>query len=650
MFENKQRDEITTKSSRVFAQLSKRLAELGSNPRIPVALAILGGIIFLIQIWTYIHTLDSNLDEGAYLYKGYLFITGQYTPYQDYGPWSNKMPLSFLIPGLVQYVFGTGIGTARYFTVILAALIVLGVWILACRLGGRWWGAASVWVFALNPAIIKMYSLSVSQVLVAFLLVWTLVFTLGKGRTTWQIVLGAFIAGIMVMTRINMLFVIPLLILYIFWEHGLRSGLMAAAIATATIVIIHAIYWPGILIIWAHAIPKSLSPFLNDWRPSGVVDTWSPAVSTRERLMALFLGIRFHFVAIMGVLSAWILWPRRIKWKSQANFRASVLLSGIFLILLVLHLYASIGQGFCVFCFSGYLSFFSMVGVLLVVASFSSWKTNVPWWLLLVIVLIIVIISTGIGFSAFEDIEKELLNLPVPRFILDFPSMSPGSVPLQAVLINKFNLEFSFLRRLIPTIAGFLTGTLILIFTLGVIWVSDRNKGSKIKTASFQLPPFGYLALLIFLLAGILLSPTKALGGGRNEYDCSGDVILSYQAAGNHLAELIPPGSLVYWKGTLSAAPLLYVPGIRIYPSQINASYSLKQEGNEDILLKFGFWSPELAEEWIFEADYVLIQQLYFKGWEKDILKSDRFEELEPTPQVVECREGSRIRIFKRVH
>ena len=290
MFENKQRDEITTKSSRVFSQLSKRLAALGSNPWIPVALAILGGIIFLIQIWTYIHTLDSNLDEGAYLYKGYLFITGQYTPYQDYGPWSNKMPLSFLIPGLVQYVFGTGIGTARYFTVILAALIVLGVWILACRLGGRWWGAVSVWVFALNPAIIKMYSLSVSQVLVAFLLVWTLVFTLGEDRKTWQIALGAFIAGIMVMTRINMLFVIPLLILYIFWEHGLRSSLIAAVIATATIIIIHAIYWPGILIIWAHAIPRSLSPFLNKWRPLGVVDTWSPVTSTRERLLASISG------------------------------------------------------------------------------------------------------------------------------------------------------------------------------------------------------------------------------------------------------------------------------------------------------------------------------------------------------------------------
>ena len=136
-------------------------------------------------------------------------------------------------------------------------------------------------------------------------------------------------------------------------------------------------------------------------------------------------------------------------------------------------------------------------------------------------------------------------------------------------------MEFGFLRRLIPTIAGFLTGILILIITLGVIRVSDRIKESKIKTASFQLPPYGYWALLIFLLAGILLSPTKALGGGRNEYDCSGDVIDSYQAAGNHLAEQIPPGSLVYWKGTLSSAPLLYVPGIRIYPSQINASYCL---------------------------------------------------------------------------
>lgn len=629
--------------------LLDRFGSMRSTSWVPILVAALGGILFLVQAWIYIHTQASNLDEGAYVYKGYLFITGQYTPYQDYGPWTNKMPLSFLIPGFVQYLFDPGLDTARYFTFLLAGLIVLGVWILACRLGNRWWGAAIVWVFALNPAAIKMYSIAASQVLIAFLLTWTLVFTLGEGRKTWQILLGAFLAGIMVMTRINMVLVLPFLVLYILWEHGWKRGLLAAFTTIVTLIIFHALFWPGILIIWAHAIPKSLSPFLNEWRPLGVVDTWRPALSLRERILALFSGIRLHFIAVAGVLSAWILWPRRSNWKNQSNFRVAVFLSLTFIILLVFHLYASIGQDFCVFCFSGYVSFFSMIGILLLVTSFSSWKLQIPWWFGLLIFALILIITTGTGFSAFEDLGEMLLALPIPRMITDFPSLSTESVPLEAVLINKFSFEYSYLRRLVPTIAGFIMGLFIIIAVLVVRLLVKRVSTEENPKFTQNPPSFGYLALIVLLVLGLLLSPTRALSGGKGEYDCPGDALRSYEAAGNSLAEKIPPGSSVYWKGNLSAMPLIYVPGIKIYPSQINASYSLKQEGDEEMLLKFGFWSPQLAKNWIYNSDFVLIEQQYFKGWEKEILKSDHFEELEQTPPVVDCRESSRIRVFKRI-
>lgn len=629
--------------------LLDRFGAMLSTPSAPIVIAVVGGILFLGQAWIYIHTQASNLDEGAYVYKGYLFVTGQYTPYQDYGPWSNKMPLSFLIPGFVQYIFGPGLDTARYFTFLLAGLIVLGVWILANRLGNRWWGAATVWIFALNPAVIKMYSIAASQVLVAFLLTWTLVFTLGKGRKTWQIMLGAFLAGVTVMTRINVVFVLPLLVLYILWEHGWKLGLLAAVTSTVTMIIFHALFWPGILIIWAHAIPKSLSPFLDEWRPLGVVDTWKPALSTRERILALFSGIRLHFIAVAGVLTTWILWPRRSNWKSQSNFRVAVFLTLTFILLSVFHLYASIGQDFCVFCFSGYISFFSMIGILLVVASFSSWKLQIPLWLVLLIFALILIITTGIGFSAFEDLGETILAMPIPRMIIDFPSLSTESVPLEAVLINKFNFEYSYLRRLLPAAAGLIMGLFIIIAALLIRLLLKRVAIKKTPKLTQNPPSLGYLTLLILLLLGLLLSPTKALGGGKGEYDCPGDALRSYEAAGSALAKKIPPGSSVYWKGNLSAIPLIYVPGITIYPSQINASYSLKQEGEEEMLLKFGFWSPQLAEKWILNSDFVLIEQQYFKGWEKEILKSDHFEELEQTPPVVDCRESSRIRVFKRI-
>ena len=71
----------------------------------PHLVALLAAALYLLQSWGYAHSLDSVLDEGAYLYKGYAFVTGQYRIYQDYGFWSNHMPLAFYIPGTVQEIF-----------------------------------------------------------------------------------------------------------------------------------------------------------------------------------------------------------------------------------------------------------------------------------------------------------------------------------------------------------------------------------------------------------------------------------------------------------------------------------------------------------------------------------------------------------------
>ena len=89
-------------------------------------MAVLGGIWFLIQTIIYALTQESILDEGAYLYKGYLFATGQYVPYQAYGPWTNHMPLSFMIPGWIQLILGPGLRTGRYFAIAMAGLLLIG--------------------------------------------------------------------------------------------------------------------------------------------------------------------------------------------------------------------------------------------------------------------------------------------------------------------------------------------------------------------------------------------------------------------------------------------------------------------------------------------------------------------------------------------
>ena len=124
-------------SKEVWRTVGFRFDTLRNLPWLTEGVAIIGGILYFVQSLRNAHGLDSILDEGAYLFKGYLFATGQYVPFQDYGLWTNKMPLSFLLPGYIQLVFGPGVRTGRYFAVFLGLLILFGLWLLAKRLGNR---------------------------------------------------------------------------------------------------------------------------------------------------------------------------------------------------------------------------------------------------------------------------------------------------------------------------------------------------------------------------------------------------------------------------------------------------------------------------------------------------------------------------------
>jgi hypothetical protein len=633
------------------------------TPWLAEVLAGIGGLWYALQLWGFAHMQESVLDEGAYLYKGYLFAIGQYTPYQPYGPWTNHMPLAFLIPGAIQLIFGPGIRTARYAAIVLAVLMLFGIWILARRFGGRWWAVAVVWALALNPAMLKGYSTAVSQGLVACMLVWSLVLVLGERRPVWQIVLGSVLAGLMAMTRINMVPVLPLLIVYIFWQHGWKAAAFSTAAAGATVVFWHALYWPDILQVWTR-LPRSWTPFLNAWRlPEGYQSSWKPGISSQERIASFFQTIQFNFAPVIGVLATIILWPGKGRWKSKADFRSAVFLLVLFVLLFLAHMSEALGKSYCVYCLAGYVTFFSVIGLLLVVLTAQSWRQLLPVWLQWIIAALVIGISAGIGFGAFERIGNLLYNLSVPQWLLG--SSTPGFAALGAILVNKFGLEATDLRRLLPIVFGALAGILVLLLALLVKYLADRW-ASKQKTRGLLTPPgdppdneqkvrsagpsYGYWAMVVFLVVGTLLAPTMILGGGYTTYDCSDDVLESYEAAGKHLAENIPPGSRVYWNGQLSTVPLLYVQGIRIYPAQINGDYSLLRNGEDaDLVNRFGRWNQALAYQWASEADYVLIEQRKFRDWLRDLMLSGGYEELTPTPPTVYCRDNSQIRIFKRL-
>jgi hypothetical protein len=451
----------------------------------------------------------------------------------------------------------------------------------------------------------------------------------------------------MMMTRVNFAPVLFLVIAYILWVYGWRAALLAALAGLLPLLVGHAIYWPAILRIWAHWIPADVLPFLRPFaHPPGSDPTWNPIVTPDSRVTSFFHGFRFHFVALVGALSALLLWPGRKNWKSPWHFRMAVFLSVLLVMMFLFHMWAALGKDYCVFCFPVYLSFFTFLGLFLLVVSFHAWAQDLPFWRQALAGLVIVVMAAGLGYSAFAEVGDKLLpvlDLQVPR--MGSNRILPGTVPLGALLQNRYGMEALALeqlaRRVLPGLAGLLTG-LLLLLGAGLAVRGFRSKGSNAKTS------FASLALVSFLGLGFLLSPTIVLGGGYNTYDCSGDVIAGYEAAGEHLAGLIPAGSRVYWRGGNSAVPLLYLEGVEIYPAQINGDYSLRKGGDPDALARYGFWSEELARQWASEADFILIEERLFGGWLGELVEAGGHNELRETPNTVLCRGNSSIHIYKK--
>jgi hypothetical protein len=221
-------------------------------------------------------------------------------------------------------------------------------------------------------------------------------------------------------------------------------------------------------------------------------------------------------------------------------------------------------------------------------------------------------------------------------------------VPLRNYLKKTYDYDFKTSRRVVSTILGFGISLLILLLALVIRVIFPHLRKFFSKDNKSALPVYGYWALLLFLLIGSILSPVVDIMDERDAFFCNRDVIASYDAAGEHLASVIPPGSHVYWKGGNSVVPLLYVPDIKIYPPQLNGDYSYKNYGDPDQLLKYGWWSIPLADQWINEADFILLQQRYYDEWYRKRLKSGAFEELESTQPTVYCEDNTHIRIFKR--
>lgn len=632
---------------RAKGRLRRWMAGLFVPRWIAIALALAAAGVFLATSIHFAGTQRSTIDEGLYLYKGYLYATGEYEIFQPGGPRAEYGPLSYLVPGAIQAWFGPGLLTGRIFAILLGVLALGGLWAAARRLAGPWWAALVLWAAALNPAVIRFYSFGLSQGLVTCLLVWMLYFALDERRSTWQASLSVILAALILLTRQNMAPVLPVVMVYIFWQFGRRTGLIASLAGVLTLVAGHALFWPGILMIWAPYLPASLTPFLDAWRvPAGITPALEFSHNWVTRLYNLLEGFRFHFLALSGSILGVILWPARKTWKGDFQYRAAVFLTVLFFSLTALHIWAGLGFGGInfgnAFTVNPYLAFFSYSGLLVCAAIFSNLPYQVSVLRQVLACVVIVLIAAGVGYGGFLITSDLLLNVRIPRLwtFLSTGKLLPWIVPVWDLLATRFDLPYERSRWLVPLLAGLLGGGLVLLVAAALQRRLKRRRGNSLKT-------FGGVASAVFLSAGLLLSPSLALGGGFVQWNCDRNVIRDYEQAGRDLNGLLQPDDTVYWEGGNAVALLLYTPGIRLQPQELDWQWNYFLDGDLETLAQASLWNPNLAAKWRQQATVILLQTGFVDDDWRAFLEQGQYSLAWRTSQPLDCSLQSELEVYR---
>ena len=618
------------------ANASKNTSGFRKKIPIPEIIALLGAILYIAQSVLFTHIHLPNFDEGSYLFKGYLFAKGVYKPFQPYGFWVNKMPLAFFIWGWIQEWFKPGLLAPRYFAVTFSILSLFGTWIVARRMANRWLATITVWALALNPTIISYYSIANSQVLVICMLVWVLVLSLGAQRPTWQIVASGFLAGIMTMTRENMVFVLPFLILYIFWQHGRKKGLLALFAAIIVIMIGHIIYWPDILYLWERWIPHGLfSSYKLTYIPVAVgEESEITDLSLSARLYSLSLGVRIYFIPFVGSIIVSLLWPKKVAWQTRDHYRAAIFLTAMFFVLLISHAWAALGHNYCVYCLTSYFAFWGNIGLLLVVTSIGALNKTPSLLYKAAIITIILVVCSSIGYSWFEQIGTGLLtSFRVPR--IQNGHILSGSSTLWEFLNNKYQIAYTDARRYTPALAGFACGIILLI----LLRIFYRRILPRFRMSYTSFSAYSFL-FLGFIISPILAWPyTVPL--------CRTNVISAYENIGAQFARIAPPGTKIYLDGLIISIPLLYAPDVVILPPQINGMFSYQPKGDSDTLLKSGFWNKQISDQWRDTADVFVIGEGRIFKWQ-DFFTLNTFDRVLTSSKLLSCPAESNFYVMKR--
>ena len=568
------------------------------------------------------------------------YLKGIYSPYQEFGPITNKPPFSFYSLGISQ-LFEPGLRSGRYFAVILGIIALVGLWLTIKRLFNIRWATGVAILVSLSTALIMYSSKAMTQVVTSLLLAWLSYFILGKDRKLWQLCLGGILAVLLPLTRQNLLPLYFLILVYIAWEHG-RKGWISIGVSLSIFFLFLIFYWPGLFSTYITtylpgATGNSILSFFNIEFPVNTSDIFSNSDrGIVQETVILFQGLRNFILPVIAAFMLLFTLPYRDILKAKYGKVVLFLLSS-FIFMVALHYYAIVSQNILINNFPSYLAFFWPVGFLLIPFAFTYTDRSKDGNLIFV-VLFILIFFTGLGFSLFENTSDYLLHLQVPRF-KDMHFL-PGTIEITSILTDKFHLVYKSQRYFIGLLSGFLSGLLF----FAISWLAWKFVNPKFLRSSYTWTLFSVL-----MVVGLIASPTRSFSGDLTIIMCnSGDILAAQEKVAGELNSVIPESSLVYYDYSTPIS-LLYLPGVRVFPPQINKYFYFSLSGDDRQLEKFGYWNESLANKWLREADYIILGDLPGRTIEKNVLKKDpgKFSFLLATSNVVPCVDKTFLRVYQ---
>jgi hypothetical protein len=309
-----------------------------------------------------------------------------------------------------------------------------------------------------------------------------------------------------------------------------------------------------------------------------------------------------------------------------------IFLSVLLLVLYAAHVQAAFFGEFCISCILLYVGYFDFLGLMMLVIAAPMLLKQLTPLRQGTVFTVIALLILGIGFSSHEDLSSDFAKAMIERL---------DGTYLWGALIHYIDLPHLLLFRV-----TFLLVMSVLVLAAGAIALGVIHR--LLNGGTFAGGRIGILALNLFLIFGLILSPTKVLGAGNNFFDCEGtDVFASYEKAGAELSQVIEPGSKIYWEGRLTAI-FLYMPEVRVYPPQLNHVHSYFIGGDADVLLRHGRWNDELARQWLEEADYIMVQNTEKVYLTDEMLESGEFVKVMSAPRAERCRWQSAIQVYQR--